>query len=131
MAISTEHFDRWEVAEFKLLQVLPAGGFQAVYAEDDEANPGKFKLVASKLAFLALAERTTRSFSRPKNAPKTMSGEEYGEPGVANVLVGLDMAEGGFMVCEALDNFAGYCLEGGDITEATGHLVMSHYPLSV
>lgn len=101
-----------------------------MYAEDDDENEGKFKLVAYPIRFLAIAKRTRKFLEKPKDAPEMTVGRECESPEVDNVVVGLDLADGLFDVCNEMSNFAGYCFEGEDISQATGYLHYRDYPLS-
>lgn len=121
---------RWQFDEFQLLQVTPCHKMLAVYAMEDESQPGKHKLEAYPIHFIAVAKVTTRFLERPKSAPKYTCGMEYQKPDVRNDIVGLDLVDGLFEVCNEASNFAGYCREGDDISLATDYLHAFDYPLS-
>jgi hypothetical protein len=130
MNASEQHSVRWEYDEYKILQLIQCAGVQAVYAQDDEDNPGKYKLEGYPIRFLAVAKKTTRFFEKPKDLPLTIRAREYRDAEVDNVIVGVELAGGYFVVCNDASNFAGYCHEGDDITNATAYLSYRDYPLS-
>jgi hypothetical protein len=113
--------DKWSHDNYELLQAFQCKGVLSVWAMEDENNPGKHKLEAIPIHFMAVAKVTTRYFQKPTGA-NYRSVQQYREPYTETRLVGLDLADGYFEVCEEASNFAGYCMEGDDISKATGCL---------
>ena len=130
MIVADAGFKRWEYDQYELLSITPCENVLAVYAEEDTEEEGMFKLAAYPIRFLATAKRTTRFRQKPKNSPPGTVGMEYAEPDVENVVVGLELENGWFSVCNEMDNFAGYCFRGEDISNATGYLHCRKFPLS-
>lgn len=130
MNASNQTVVRWDYTDYKILQIIQCTGMQAVYAYDDVDNPGKYKLEANPIRFLAVANMTTRFCERSKDSPLSISPREYRDAEVENVIVGVELTDGYFVVCNDADNFAGYCFEGDDISSATAYLSLRNYPLS-
>ena len=116
---------RWSNEFYKILQVVPCEGVFAVYAIEDEANPGKFNLDKEPIKFLALVEITTEHYVTVNETSTRVTQTD-----TDNDVVGLTLLpEGWFEVCNQADNFAGYCREGDDISECIGCLNLQNYPL--
>ena len=124
----TEDKYRWETEFYKVLQAFPCENLLAVYAECDDEHPGFYTLKSYPVHFLAVAKVTTRFYER--KAINDIAGfQQYDEPYIQNEIVGLQLSEGYWSVCNELGGFAGLCHAGEDITAATGCLDKSKYPL--
>lgn len=122
---------RWEYELFEILQVSPCTGLLAVYAVEDGEDSKTYKLESYPVHFIAVARVTTRFCEVPDHPDSEGElGRKYQDDDVRNEVVGLDLSHGSFEACNESANFAGYCMEGDDITEATDYLVRSKYPLS-
>ena len=116
----------FETKDFEILNVSQCNGILAVYAEDDESNPGMHKLVAYPVNFIAVAKVTIRHMK-----DKGSYVRECEPATVRNEVIGIELIEGWFAPCEEACNFAGYCMEGEDISKAVGMLDIRKYPLSI
>lgn len=130
MSAPVQHVVSWQFDEYEILQVIQCTGIQAVYAQEDEANPGKFRLEGGPIELLAVAKKTTTFLEKAKDAPIATRWRKCKDAEVENVIVGLELIDGSFEVCNEASNFAGYCRDGDDITKATAHLPTRDYPLS-
>ena len=121
---------RWKFDEFEILQVIQCSDVLAVYAIQAGAHPEKYKLESWPIHFLAVAKVTTRFMERPKDADTTVISRERKSPEVCTAVVGLELSDGSFEVCNEASNFAGYCMKGDDISEACYYLDWNEFPLS-
>lgn len=120
-----ETYQTWEEVTFELLSITPCENVLAVYAEEeDEEKKPVFR--SYPVRFLALAKATTRFFKKEKGAPDWGKVEHRDEE-VENIVVGLDLAEGYFDICNKMGNFSGYCFVGDDISKATSYLNMEWF----
>ncbi len=105
---------------YKLLQIIPTDDFLAVYVVDATDGQGK-ELQAWPVDALGLATvtvRTQRYEDRDGGRVKLHEEEALEE----NEIVGLELVDGEWCICQENSNFAGFCRKGGDIQKATAHL---------
>lgn len=117
---------QWSVDHYTVISVTQVSGMFAVYAYDHPTENGKFYLHKEPLHFVGIAKVRT-SVMRTDSNGKTCSRISELENGTQ--VVGLDLSEGFFTVCDEACNFAGLMREGDDIDNVTGCLNTLEYPL--
>ena len=119
--------DKWDVDDYEVISVTAVDGMVAVYAYEHPTEKGKFYLHHEPLSFVGVAKVFTKFYER-------VAGKDYGHvvQTVSNgtKVVGIDLSEGYFTVCNEADNFAGIMREGDNICDATGCLSILKYPLT-
>lgn len=119
--------DKWNVDDYEVISVTAVDGMCAVYAYEHPTEKGKFYLHKEPLHFVGVVKVTTKVYER-------VAGQNYGHvvqtASNGTKVVGIDLSEGYFTVCNEADNFAGIMLEGDKINDATGCLNIHKYPLS-
>ena len=108
MTVVNGPYTEWDVTEYNVIQLLPAGDFDALFYDDDTTP---WKLRREKIRFVGLANATTRFYRQPtKNrlSGETFSGiEERLEPFVNQVMVGVDYYHEGMIVVDEFANCLG------------------------
>ena len=115
---TTYERQQFTVSDFKLLQVFPVTDYLAVYAEEDQDDPTKYKLVAHPIHLLALADVVESTIESGDGKPVRVLSIH--DP--FRAIVGVDLSEGGFDICNEDRKFAGICREGDDISKVDWHL---------
>jgi hypothetical protein len=91
---------------------MPVENHEAVFA--DKQADGSCRLISNPIDLLALANATTKWW-------RGHPGKVY-DTHTERVVVGVEMVEGTFQICQEADNFAGLCRAGDDISRATWFL---------
>ncbi len=115
MSNKVRHYDS---IQYEILQIIPANGASAVFAEDDGSSNEKLCLAKYAINLLALAKVTTQEFAYSE----TGGEHKIGSPRVRNHIVGIVCIEGEFGICDSFHNFAGYHFDGDDINNCVSHL---------
>ena len=118
--------ERWTVDSFELINVVPVDKMFAVYAVPHPTQKEKFCLEKSPIHFIGIAKVTTHFWTRNEQTKRAVS---LGNEPEGTRVVGIDLCEGYFSVCDEADNFAGLMKDGDDIDNAIGCL-SSSYPLA-
>ena len=119
MTTSKDGFDYWEYTDYEILQIVPTNEYRAVYCIEED---GKASLQAWAIDALAVAKATTRFMRRPSDAKSFVAGRDCQDPDTRNEVVGVNLADGFWEVCNQVANFAGLCRVGQDISQCTGEL---------
>lgn len=118
--------NEWTTETFELINVVPAADMFAVYAVPHPTQEGKFYLEEDRIHFLGIAKVNEHTYQGDDHS---MLSKLIKTRQLPNRVVGLDLCEGYFSVCDEADNFAGLMKDGDDINDATGCL-SSSYPLA-
>lgn len=105
------------VDTFELLNVVPVTDMFAVYAVPHPTQHGKFCLEKSPIHFIGVAKVTEITYRLCDVISKKR---------VDNRIVGVDLADGYFTVCDEANNFAGLMKDGDQIDSITGCLVAQY-----
>ena len=117
--------NRW-VYSYELQTVTQVVGMNAVYADSHPSEKGKFHLVAFPIYFMGVAKVTRTEYCDVGAGLDLRKVQTLDE---GTTIVGLELADGYFEVCNDADNFAGLLRDGEPIHDATGFL-SSKYQLA-
>lgn len=117
---------KWEATEYEVISVAQADKMLAVYAQRHPTEEGKFELVADPIHFVGVAKVTTLFFEKRDDEKY---GRQVDTEFIGTKVVGLDLCEGFFQVCNEASNFAGLMREGDDIDRTNYCLSHRDYPL--
>jgi hypothetical protein len=110
--------DSWTTTDYKIIQIMPANGIRAVYAETNGT------LFVSPVAIIALAKATERYRTAHLNEEYagTKRHQREVEGGSENQIVGIQLDGGYFNTCQYSCNFAGLCAMDEDPEKCLGSL---------
>lgn len=117
---------QWQVEYYEILSVTQVTGMYAVYAGKSDSEERKYELFKHPIYFIGVAKVkivTMEMFEKEKNS-RVVHEELQGTR-----VVGLELSNGFFDICNEANNFAGLLMEGEPIENATGFLDPSEYPL--
>ena len=110
--------ETWSRTSYKILQIIPASGYRAVYAHLVNAETGEFRLESDGIDFLAICRVTENEYGRDEHGL-----ERECETFITNEIVGLQLdVTGEWMITNDAENFAGLCRDGDDITKVDYYL---------
>lgn len=111
---------------YELLQIAPVSGVEAIYAVAQEVD-GSAILDSWPIDAIGVAKVTTRYFEYPDVYDGT--SREYKKPTFSREVVGLQLNEGWYSVCNEADNFAGLMKTGQNREDSAGCLDREKYTL--
>lgn len=110
------------VEHFEVLGVCPATNLKALYAVPSDKQKGYFRLECQDVDFVATVKVTEKWYSGNDG----LQIQPTRVVQAVNRVVGLDLSEGYFTVCDEASNFIGLIREGQDITDL---YIPSDFPL--
>lgn len=122
--------DTWERTLYELISVTITDAFAAVYAvHADPATPqtadSPVTLEAMPVDAIGVAKRTVRHFRR---AASHGTCDSYKDVPDGTEVVGLDLFDGSWLICQEDGNFAGMIRRGDDPSQAIDCLDPAYFP---
>lgn len=109
--------------DYEILQVVPAAGYVAVYIQTRSEDGARY-LSAEPIHLLAVVRVAEKTWEYPNNIGRP--GRIVSEEPARTEVVGIDLSDGYFQVCNEACNLAGYARDGEDIHAAIGLNAEAH-----